>query len=72
MHFPEHELEHFPPHPLHPLGSISIRGSSISQDVSIEGIVIAARIGSDALAAFLKKSLLEMMSFIFFIVVDFS
>lgn len=52
---PEQDDEHLPEHPLHPVFSPPPYGSSISQEVRIDGMVIAATIGKAAVAAFLKK-----------------
>ncbi len=56
---PEQDVEHFPEHPLHPVLS-PLYGSSISQDVRSDGMVIAATMGNAAEAAFLKNERLSI------------
>ena len=70
-----HPLEHVPLHPLlqplQPVEPPSKRGSSISQDVSNLGTVIATNIGKAVLAAFLKNVLLVTKSILLFIASSF-
>lgn len=63
LHSPEHVDEHLPEHPLQPEPPPPGLGSSISQEVRMEGITIAATIGRAAVAAFLKKERL-LISFL--------